>query len=50
MKIEEKIPEKDQICKCGHSLERHREWRSWKRVVCIEQYCPCTSFTLNNVQ
>lgn len=49
-KIEEKpIPKKDQICKCGHSLERHRLYNSAKNMVCIERFCTCSSFTLSRV-
>lgn len=51
-RIEEKpIPEKDQICTCGHSLARHRDMPGLKHgnssgVVCVEQFCKCVSFKL----
>lgn len=49
-KIEEKpIPDKDKICKCNHPLTRHRSYYSSKTMICIEQFCPCSSFVLARV-
>lgn len=49
-KIEEKpIPDKDQFCRCGHSLLRHRQSNSGKNMICIERFCPCSSFRLARV-
>jgi hypothetical protein len=47
---EAKIPESAQICKCGHSLERHRPYNSSKNQVCIERFCACSNFVLNNIK
>lgn len=49
---EEPILEKDQICVCDHSLERHILMGSHGsgKMVCIERFCPCSSFKLNHVK
>lgn len=44
---ETEVPKKDQICTCGHSLERHA--RMSKNVVCIERFCPCNNFKLSRI-
>jgi hypothetical protein len=42
------IKAEDKICKCGHSLARHR--RAREKHPCIERFCPCGDFTLNNIK
>jgi hypothetical protein len=44
------VPDKDQICTCGHSLERHIQYNSGKSLVCIERFCPCSRFRLNHIK
>ena len=42
------VPLQDQICKCDHGRHRHRITRQGE--ICIEQFCPCSNFTLYRVR
>jgi hypothetical protein len=44
---ENEVPKKDQICACGHSLERHVRMRN--NLTCIERFCPCNNFKLSRI-
>jgi hypothetical protein len=48
-KVDDSIPDSAQICRCGHSKERHRETTKDK-TICVERFCPCSNFVLSRVK
>lgn len=48
-KVDENLPKNAQICKCGHSRDRHVTYNSGKNLICIEQFCMCSNYYLYTV-
>jgi hypothetical protein len=42
------IPMTSQICKCGHTLDRHVRMR--QKLVCIDSFCPCNNFIMDQIK